>query len=276
MKNTITQDEISAFVASVTDSGRSPATARGYSADLRMFLNWLDDTESPNLSLSAARWLNTYRATLAPKTTARRLISIRAYFAWAGIDEGALGSYKKPVAKKPVPHPLNDGMEAIRSMMNVAKNSTQRTLVALQGFGGMRIAEALSVTVADVNTRTGVITVRGKGDKERDIPFNLEGDAFTVILDRIQAVGTGKLVDMPDRTARYTITALAKKAGVSSYTKQAVSSHDLRATAATSLYVSSGHDIRLVQEFLGHSSTAQTEVYVGVSKERFAAAVAGL
>lgn len=273
---TLDQATIDEFTAFVSSAGRSQATVKAYSSDLRTFTVWATTTGAKPTSTSAAAWLTESRAELAPKTTHRRLTSLRAFMDWAGIEQGVLADYKLPTPKRPVPHPLTGGMDDVRAMLRVARNTTQSTLIALQGFGGMRIAEALSVDVDDVDVDHGIITVRGKGDKERDIPFDVNGEAFAVIVDRVNEVGTGRLVDMPDRTARYTITALAKKAGVSSYTKAAVSSHDLRATAATALYVASGHDIRLVQEFLGHASAKQTEVYVGVSKDRFAKAVSAL
>lgn len=272
--NTISRDTIDAFTASVANAGRSKATVRAYASDLHALIDWASvDAPLPEL---AATWLTEHRADLAPKTTHRRLTSVRAYLNWAGIEQGDLASYKLPTPKRPTPHPLAGGMKDVRAMIEAARTSAHRTLIALQGFGGMRIAEALSVTVDDIDLDNGIITVRGKGDKERDIPFDPSGEAFAVIAERVVEVGEGRLVDIPDRTARYAITSIAKKAGVIADTKQTVSSHDLRATAATALYVASGHDIRLVQEFLGHSSAKQTEVYVGVSKHRFAKAVAAL
>lgn len=269
---------IDAFATSIEDAGRSKATVRAYRSDMKMFADWSADLDvsAETITLQAARWLNSCRSEVAPKTTHRRLGTLRAYVAWLGLPLGPLEGYKKPTPKKTKPHPLKSGMEGVRAMMGAARNSAHRTLIVLQGFGGMRVSEALSVTVADVDVDSGVVTITGKGDKMREIPFDRDGEAFGVIIDRIREVGTGPLVGLPDRTARYTVTALAKKVGAASFGKTQVSSHDLRATSATSLHTASGNNIRLVQEFLGHANVKQTEIYVGVTREQFAEAVKGL
>lgn len=273
---TLSREQIDAFVASVKESGRSQATATAYLSDLVIFANWAQESGAESIASAASAWLNAGRAELAPKTTRRRFTSVRNFMKWANVDQGALVDYSLPVPKKTKPHPLIGGMDSVRLMLAAAKNSAQRTLVVLQGFGGMRVAEALTVRVSDVDRKNGIITVRGKGDKEREVPFDPTSSAFEIIRDRCYEVGSGLLVGMSDRSARTSISAIAGRAGVEAYTKENVSSHDLRATAATALYVASGHNIRLVQEFLGHASVSQTEIYVGTSRDQFRSAVAGL
>lgn len=194
---TLDETTIDDFTSFVTSSGRSQATVKAYSSDLRTFTVWAKTSGAKPTATSAAAWLTESRANLAPKTTHRRLTSLRAFMDWAGIEQGVLADYKLPTPKRPVPHPLTGGMDDVRAMLRVARTAPQRVLVALQGFGGMRIAEALSVEVDDIDTDHGIITVRGKGDKERDIPFDVNGEAFAVIVDRINEIGTGVLVDMP-------------------------------------------------------------------------------
>lgn len=273
---TLSREQIDAFVASVEESGRSQATATAYRSDLVIFANWAQESNAESMSSAASAWLNAGRAELAPKTTRRRFTSVRNFMKWANVDQGALVDYSLPVPKKTKPHPLIGGMDSVRLMLAAAKNSAQRTLIVMQGFGGMRVAEALSVRVSDVDRKNGIITVRGKGDKEREVPFDPTSSAFEIIRDRCYEVGSGLLVGLSDRAARDSIYTVARKAGVEAYTKENVSSHDLRATAATALYVASGHNIRLVQEFLGHASVSQTEIYVGTSRDQFRSAVAGL
>lgn len=273
---TLSREQIDAFVASIKESGRSQATATAYRSDLVIFADWAQTSGADSISSAASAWLNSGRAELAPKTTRRRFTSIRTFMKWADVDQGALADYSLPTPKKTKPHPLIGGMDSVRLLLAAAKNSAQRTLIVLQGFGGMRVAEALSVRVSDIDRKNGIITVRGKGDKEREVPFDPTSSAFQIIRERSYEVNSGLLVRMSDRTAREAIGNIADRAGVSAYTKDRVSSHDLRATAATALYVASGHNIRLVQEFLGHASVAQTEIYVGTSRDQFSSAVAAL
>ena len=80
--------------------------------------------------------------------------------------------------------------------------------------------------------------------------------------------GDGYLVHYEDRSARKCITSLGRKAGLS----RAISSHDLRATFATILN-DRNVNIRVIQELLGHSSVATTEIYTGVGMQALADAV---
>lgn len=268
-----TQTMIEQFARSTQDEGRSAATVRAYKGDVVQFVAWAESVDRPIDAASVTAWLSASRAEMSPASTRRRAASLRRFIAWAGEPTDALDRYKLPVPKRTVPHPLTGGMEDIRMMLFCSKTSEQRALVALQGFGALRVSEARATTVEDIDFETGVVHIRGKGDKERDIVFSTTGEAFGHLRERATEVGTGPLVTLADRSARQAVTSIAKRAGVRAHTKSSVSSHDLRATAATALYEASGHDIRLVQEFLGHSSVKQTEIYVGVSRERLTKAV---
>ena len=112
------------------------------------------------------------------------------------------------------------------------------------------------------------LRVRGKGDKTRHVPIS--GAAWESIEKaRKLAIDNGTtLVDRTERGARAAITRHAKNAGLSRH----VSSHDMRATLATAAYEST-HDLRAVQELLGHADAKTTQVYTGVSMAAKRAAV---
>lgn len=264
------------FAKMIEDSGRSPATVKAYRSDAAQFVAWAGERNEPVSGKSATFWLSEFRASLSAQTTRRRAVSVNQYLTWLGRDTSDLEAYKLPVPKRTTPHPLKGGMDDVRAMMSETEIAEKAALVVLQGFGGLRVSEARSVSVDDIDFEQGIIPIRGKGDKERVIMFDPKGVAFGVLIERAAEVGEGLLVQLSDRQARETIAVLAKRAGVSAHGKASVSSHDLRATAATALYFASGCDIRLVQDFLGHSSVSQTEIYVKSSPERLAAAVTAL
>lgn len=156
-------------------------------------------------------------------------------------------------------------------MIAQANNEHQRALVAACGLCGMRIAEALSIKASDFNTQTENITVliRGKGDKQRRVPVsNLAWEYLKMPVFRSFCNGDTRVIPMQDRNARAIITRLASKAEL----VRRVASHDLRATFATAVYDKT-LDQRLVQELLGHSSGAQTEIYIGRTVNQLRAGV---
>jgi site-specific recombinase XerD len=154
-------------------------------------------------------------------------------------------------------------------MISAAKWENQKALVALLGFCGLRVAEALAVRPSHFDLNDMELVVRGKGDKTRRLPVSEEAWEFLLMpTTRAFCANDTEIVGIQDRAARALITRLGIKAGLS----RRVSSHDLRATFATAVYDKT-LDQRVVQELLGHSSGEQTELYIGVSRAKMKAAV---
>lgn len=243
--------------------GQSSNTAKAYSTDLRMFLSHLGTTSldmETEFELAGATWLNETRKEASPKTTGRRLTSLRAFARWSGYP-GLMLDYKAPTPAKGQPHPIPEGIEGLERMLRVAKNPDQRMLIALCGFVGMRLGEALDARTTWFNPHNMRMTIRGKGDKERIVPvspraWSIMSGPFTQAM-----IGSGYLIDYQDRSARKAITSMGRRAGLS----RPIASHDLRATFATEVFNRTGN-MRLVQELLGHANITTTEIYTGVAQ----------
>lgn len=154
-------------------------------------------------------------------------------------------------------------------MLERTRNAEQRALVGLCGYAGLRVSEALATTTEWFDLKTMLITVRGKGDKERIVP--LSNKAWSAVSTAmVDALGRSdkRLIRYQDRSARKCITTLGEKAGLS----RSISSHDLRATFATEVY-NKTKDQRVVQELLGHANGSTTEVYIGVTHNAMKLAV---
>lgn len=208
-------------------------------------------------------WLTANRNKVAPKTTGRRLTSLRQFAKWAGWD-ATFDDYKPPVPLRGQPHPLPEGIEGVKRMIAYTHSERHAALVALCGLCGLRVAEALAVKPSDFNLNEMMLTVRGKGDKSRRVPVSeaaWEVLQFPVIR-AFTSGGDKTIVGLRDRYARAVITRIATEAGL----MRRVSSHDLRATFATAVY-NKTLDQRLVQELLGHASGETTEIYIGVSSK---------
>jgi integrase len=100
----------------------------------------------------AMSWLNLTRQIVSPKTTARRLTSLRGFAKW-GWDERILDDYISPVPGRTIPHPIPEGPKGLRLMMDCAPNHQQRALIAMGGFMGLRISESLEPNDSDVRSR---------------------------------------------------------------------------------------------------------------------------
>lgn len=215
-------------------------------------------------------WLQKYRRILSPKTTNRRLTSLRSFAKWAGWGN-PLEEYSAPTPAKGQPHPLPEGIEGVYALIDEARTETQKALIVLCGLCGLRVGEALSVRATDFNFTELTLEVRGKGDKRRVVPVSKR--AWNIIATRVTRswVTNAPVVDFGDRFARRIITELGERAGL----KRAISSHDLRATFATAVY-DICLDQRVVQELLGHANGATTEIYIGRTTGQMRKAVEGL
>jgi len=159
-------------------------------------------------------------------------------------------------------------LDGLERLLRVCRNPEQEALIASCGFIGLRISEALAFRTSWLNPAEMTLRVRGKGDKERIVPvspraWSAISTAFTHAM-----VGDGLLIHYDNRYARKCITSLGKKAGL----QRAISSHDLRATYAT-IMLNNGVNIRVVQDLLGHSSVATTEIYTAVGVKAMTEAV---
>ena len=265
-----TSESIAEFQKFLTVRAMSPHTVKAYSADLRMLQNWLTEEEiTPELDFetTAAEWLNATRDEAKPRTTQRRLATLKSYARWSG-NPFFLHQYRAPTAARAKPHPIAEGKAGVIRMCEAAPTKSASALIALQGLMGMRISEARSLDLQSLNVDQMTLLVRGKGDKDRDLPIPAE--AWQYILPAYQYAREfgGEIVKYSDRGARVVVTSTAAKLDF----ERPVSSHDLRATFATDLLRRTGN-IRLVQEWLGHANIKNTEIYTQVTMNDLRAGV---
>ena len=139
---------------------------------------------------------------------------------------------------------------------------------------GIRVSELCGLDLPDVDRTRRVVRVLGKGAKERTVPFGLPADrALDAWLRHgrpaLAGPGSGAALLLGTRGGRLQ-PAVARRI-VSTYAKAAglphTAPHGLRHSAATHL-LEGGADLRAVQELLGHSSLASTQIYTHVTVER--------
>lgn len=261
----VDQALITAYEQSLTLRGRGRRTVEKYGRTMTQFAQWQRALTTPDALDEAdalAAWINEgRRGGLAAGTVRQRLAIARSWLDWRGLDRGPLADYKLPPLPQPSPHPLPDGVAAVRKMLAAARTTASRHAIALGGLAGLRVSETIALTREDVEQRGGatVLNIRGKGERRRIVPVSGE---LAVLLEEMPA--TGRLVPLSNTGARVAITRTADEAGVTGSTGAGVSSHDLRATFATEVYERT-RDVILVQRLLGHASVTTTQVYISSS-----------
>lgn len=162
-----------------------------------------------------------------------------------------------------------------------AESQRNAAILELLYATGIRVAELVSMDIADIDFSTRTIKVTGKGNKQRVVPFGLPAQrALETWLEQGRPVLARTATDavksraanalflgarggrIDQRIARGIVHRAAREAGVPD-----ISPHALRHSAATHI-LDGGADLREVQEMLGHSSLKTTQRYTHVSIEQ--------
>lgn len=178
---------------------------------------------------------------------------------------------------KRLPETLNESeIRTLLSQPNKRARTGLRDLVMIRLMlnAGLRASEALSLTVRDLDWRSGKLTVkRGKGDKDRIVWLN--EDDLEILRAWREKKPESRLLfttlngqKINDRYLRAMVKRRAKKAGI---TKD-VHPHTFRHTFATDLYRDT-KNIRLVQKALGHAALSNTMIYTHIYDEELESAM---
>lgn len=145
---------------------------------------------------------------------------------------------------------------------------------------GLRVSELVALDSGHLDRSAGTVRVRGKGDKERIVPVGAPALDAIAAWERdgrpvLATAASGSALFLGVRGGRLndrTVRTVLERHAADSGSPQRITPHTLRHSAATHL-VEGGADLRSVQDFLGHSSLATTQIYTHVSAERLRAAV---
>lgn len=290
---------------------RSPLTIREYRYDLILFFRFLihkrglNNPETPfeDIDISSIdddflrsvkltdfyaymTWLSRERR-CGPSTRARKTASLRAFFRYLKhkafvLEENPAVELEAPRQLRQLPRHLS--LDESRQLLETADDSenpySARDVCILTFFlnCGLRLSELCGINVSDI--REDTLVVLGKGGKERTIYLNGACiDALNNWLEERPKTGL-KTPDalfvsrLRQRISPKTVQRLLKQyllaAGLD---PKRYSVHKLRHTAATLMYQYGKVDIRALQQILGHSSIATTEIYTHLNDDSLHRAV---
>lgn len=276
----------------------SPNTVKAYGRDLALFVAFADTYFGGR---SRWRWRTVDRLAVrsfmgellrrgqSKRSIARAVSALRTFYRFLALRHGVTvnpaKSVRLPKLEKRLPGVLQRAQtEALFRVAEQAAASggflERRHLAMLELFygTGMRVSELAGLNVQDVDILADQVKVRGKGRKERIVPF---GPPAARALRRYHEERDALLAELPagrgDRRAlflsragrRLSVRAVQNAVGrfLRLVSDRHLSVHSLRHTFATHL-MDGGADLRAVQELLGHSSLSTTQVYTHTSVER--------
>lgn len=277
---------IEQYLASLRRENASEHTLRNYGADLGQ---WKDYMTPPGGSappvqeidpLAIREWLgHMYERNLEAVTIRRRLASLRSFFVWLQ----RMGVVQKNVArlvrtpKTPKTLPVVPTAEVTNNLIEAVPEKAEEyerphpardlAIFELLYGCGVRVSELCGIDMQDVDFAEAWVLIRGKGRKERQVPFGTKAsDALARYLpDRKAKAGVEALfvshrgTRLTDRGARWIVKFYAERV----LGDDSIHPHTFRHAYATHM-LSAGADLRAIQELLGHARLSTTQRYTQV------------
>jgi len=278
---------ISQFESSLTASAAN--TRAAYRRDVELFAEWmLDSMSSVVPNMVEKEHVREYLAALhdrgaTSRTIARRVASLRRYFAWA-IRSGTsktnpTDAVHTPTVKGRLPRPLDAETVArlVSSEDEVApewRRARDRVVLEILYGSGLRVSEVCGLTLQSVSSDGSSLRVMGKGSKERMVPLSAPAieaiRRWLMVRHEVAGEATSSSLVLSARgnaLSRRDCTRLLDEACERADIPGGTHPHALRHSFATHL-MDNGADTRSIQELLGHSDASTTQRYTHVSKER--------
>jgi integrase/recombinase XerD len=267
----------------------SPHTLSAYRNDLSVLVEFLSSDAKSDASWSdvVESDIQAFLADLdsrgyAAATRSRKIASAKSFFKFMKeegiIDNNPVAEVRQPRAGQTLPKALSiedvDRLLETSNNVNSAEEARDAAMVELMYAAGLRVSELVGLNLRDVDLDAGTVRTIGKGSKERVIPiYDTAVEAISEYITYSRHAhsrnDSGDALFLNRRGGRITrqaywlrLNKLAIKAGISSK----INPHMLRHSFATHL-LHGGASLRHVQELLGHSSIATTQIYTHLTNE---------
>lgn len=266
----------------------SANTIMAYRNDLSQLTDYLMATMPGNATWQDVKpeHIDAYVARLisggyTPSTAARKIAAMKTLFHWLGQDRGDKPRYitddptvhlRSPKVQKRSPRLLTEEevsrLFEAASRMPLPRSLRDRALLEVIYSTGMRVSEAISLTLDDIDFDAMAVRCAGRGSRQRVAPLTLNAmNALREYLDRARADMMGSattdfvfLNPLGTKLTRQAVWQLTRSLAAQAGIQGDLTPHTLRHSRAAHM-LNSGEDIKRVQEWLGHANLATTQMY---------------
>jgi integrase/recombinase XerC len=264
----------------------SPLTCKNYRRDLEALAKWLgssgvEDWRSVDAEHIRAFSAACYRKGLSARSIQRRLSAARTFFRYLirekAVSKNPITSVSAPRSKKRLPGNLD--ADRMARLLEIPGDGPlvdrDRAMLELLYSSGLRLAELVDLNVGDVDMQDATVRVTGKGNKDRIVPVGRHalralrqwslsrGDLATAGEPALFVSNRGGRIS--PRSVQARVKHWARHQGIDAN----VYPHLFRHSFATHVLESS-HDLRGVQELLGHANISTTQVYTHLDFQHLA------
>jgi integrase/recombinase XerC len=271
------------FLRSLRERNVSPHTIKAYSGDLELFASYVGSRKFDEIDHVTVRGFlsSLYEKGLGKTSVARMLAAVRSLYRWLAqegiVEQNPAALVSTPKLPKKLPRvPSVEEMNTVLdgNMPEIASFPERDRLMLELLYGcGIRNSELVGINIDDVRISAEAILIRGKGKKERYVPFgDAVKSALAIYLPARQLVlfefrkNTPALL-VNQRGGRLTtrsVGRIVKKIAVAKGLSADVHPHTLRHAFGTHM-LEEGADLRAIQEMLGHERLSTTQRYTQLS-----------
>ncbi|MCX8110730.1 MAG: tyrosine-type recombinase/integrase [Syntrophorhabdaceae bacterium] len=265
-----------------TEKGVLPNTKRAYMSDIEFFIDFIEKNRYKTLDHHAIRaYIVSVYKNLKKSSLSRKISSIKVFFKFMKkkgyIRENTAIIIKNPKLEKHLPkfYTIDEIFHFLDYLPREGWiNIRNRAIFELMYSTGIRAQEALNINIDDVHIQGMWVKVRGKGGKERILPFGEKAKtALELYMDWIKQVGRyapERPLFINFRGSRLSYRGLLKimkKHQLRAGLFKDLALHGIRHSFATHM-LDGGADLRSIQELLGHSRLSTTQKYTHVSMDK--------
>ena len=280
---TIVEKAVANFIRHLRERNASPHTIKAYSGDLALFAAYAGSRGWKQTDHIAVRGFlsQLYERGLSKTSVARALAAVRSLYRWLAreglVEQNPAKLVATPKLPKKLPRvPTIEEMNSVidGQMPEVAAFPERDRLMLELLYGcGIRNSELTGINLDDVHLSAEAILIRGKGKKERYVPFgdSVKSALATYLPERQKVLAdTSKhsaallLNRRAGRLTTRSVGRIIKKIAVAKGLSPDVHPHTLRHAFGTHM-LEEGADPRAIQELLGHERLATTQRYTQLS-----------
>jgi integrase/recombinase XerC len=271
------------FLQSLRERNVSRHTIKAYKQDLETFANYVGSRKWRGIDHVTIRGFlsSQYEKGLSKTSVARSLAAVRSLYRWLAqegqVEQNPAALVSTPKLPKKLPRvPTLEEMNSVLdgNMPEIASFPERDHLMLELLYGcGIRNSELVGINVDDIRVSNEAILIRGKGKKERYVPF---GDAVTsamkaylparqlVLAESRKSTPALLINQRGGRLTTRSVGRIIKKIAVAKGLSADVHPHTLRHAFGTHM-LEEGADLRAIQEMLGHERLSTTQRYTQLS-----------
>lgn len=258
----------------------SKNTITSYATDITKLIEFLNEKDAVKISSDDIKKYIKSEAQLSTKSLARKISALKTFFDFMVMKNymksNPIDGVEGPKIGKYLPDVLS--VEEVDLLLNIeAKDNfsfRNRCILELLYSTGLRISELVSLKLENIDLDSSLVKVMGKGSKERIVPLSdIATSYMSKYIKEIRPLMLKKtttdyvfLNNHGKVLTRQAVFKMIKKRSEEIHLGKDISPHTLRHSFATHM-LQNGADIRFIQELLGHSDVATTEIYTHIINE---------